>query len=425
MAMMKTSEKRKANPIVAPGNPTRPPSPGFANNYGGDDQTIRNWEGADPNADEIYSAKPVPTGFGQSSVNGNQATTNTSGDRRGDLAGAYQEFLGRAPGEHEYTLWEGNDDYRNQIQNSPEAQARSKGEGWNRQYGDIAGMNTDKLNNPDKNSPKYQFGRSMQEFGGWGRNNLQGLLDYHNSKYGTKYTPTGSDAINTGIEGWAPIDIINGETGAPQWLVTDQNTGGGGQGGGTGTGGGGGGTGFPTNGGIPGINGGTDPFGSAIQQAILRGLGGQENGAGQRFESIRENIERGRKAQTNQAMAALGDRGLLSEGRNNIQGTEINALNSIEDTIAPIWAGALRDAELGANEQSLGFVNAGSQYQGMVAGLALQNLDQNRMWNQFLAEHGLNRERLMYELQNGNIDQITMLLKLFLDASGQSAEGFE
>ncbi len=166
----------------------------------------------------------------------------------------------------------------------------------------------------------------------------------------------------------------------------------------------------------------------------------------QQFEAIRQPIEKGRRAQTNQAMGELANRGLLGEGAGHQQGPERTALDRIESTIAPDWSTALQNASVdnaklstglfenamntGAQTKSamdqnaLGALKGAADYQGMNADVALRGLDQNRMWNQFLAQFGLDREKTMADIQNGNMQNLIPLLQLFQDQNNTSSNGY-
>jgi hypothetical protein len=89
-----------------------------------------------------------------------------------------------------------------------------------RTYNPAAGWDVHKLNDPALGtSTKYKFGRAAQEFDGWSRGNLQGLVDYFNRQYSgnARVTSGKDDSINFGEYG--DVDIIDGVNDGLQWLV--------------------------------------------------------------------------------------------------------------------------------------------------------------------------------------------------------------
>lgn len=57
-------------------------------------------------------------------------------------------------------------------------------------------------------------------------------------------------------------------------------------------------------------------------------------------------------------------------------------------------------------------------------GYDIQETGQRLGWDQFLAEHGLDRERLMNDMENGDSDRIIKLLELYLGGANTSADGY-
>ena len=102
------------------------------------------------------------TGYGEG---GTPAPTPTptpapSGVRQ-NIAAAYQQYLGRAPQDYEYGFWEGNPNFAREIQNSPEARARSQGQTYTPTYNGFEGVDRNKLNNANVTTPKYVAARIL------------------------------------------------------------------------------------------------------------------------------------------------------------------------------------------------------------------------------------------------------------------------
>ena len=183
-------------------------------------------------------------------------------------------------------------------------------------------------------------------------------------------------------------------------------------------------------GGGGGTSGGFD---GQLEQGILsilkQGWAPDKNRLAQRYESARENIDRGRKSQMGNLQAALAERGLLGSG------AEAATMGRLESDLGGQYSTALRDAQLSEDELSqdryMGALNAGL---GMSANdinrkkvmgeLAVANLSQNRAWNQFLMSYGLDKQKIENDIQMGNIDRYTNLIGLYMQY-GQSLAGGE
>lgn len=184
--------------------------------------------------------------------------------------------------------------------------------------------------------------------------------------------------------------------------------------------------------------GGTTEFGEQVRNAVLSRLDGENPNIARRFESARELMDKGRRTQTNDARAALANRGLLSEP-GIPQGAEIGAIKRIEEAIAPEFSRALRDIYTDETTQALSLatgmasdeakqylagIGEGTARQTALASIALQSLGQNMAWNQFLAEFGLKRDQVLNELQNGRVDDVMGLLNAFLSMASLSRGGY-
>lgn len=69
-------------------------------------------------------------------------------------------------------------------------------------------------------------------------------------------------------------------------------------------------------------------------------------------------------------------------------------------------------------------INSMVNFQGQTTGLALQALDQNMAWNQFLASMGLDRARFLQDAQAGQLDAWAPVLQQFAQLLQQSQLGF-
>jgi hypothetical protein len=175
---------------------------------------------------------------------------------------------------------------------------------------------------------------------------------------------------------------------------------------------------------------GQDPFSQLLTGGIadiINRSGYDEKNKNLRLESLQEDYNRARKFQLSQDRATLADRGLLSEP-GHAQGPEVTALSRLEETLSPIWAEGIRNALGDANDRAsqnyLTALGLGTQRQQILSDIAVRNLEQNRLWNQFLAQHGLDRDRIMYELQNGQMEALAPLLLAFSQFANISSGGF-
>jgi hypothetical protein len=180
------------------------------------------------------------------------------------------------------------------------------------------------------------------------------------------------------------------------------------------------------------------------------------------IEAARTPLDVLRQSQLAEGRAALAQRGLLGSG------AEPDFMERLESRLAPEYARAgqqiqlserdrqeqrLQDAmELGARtaseqaqlrenrlaqamsqasnlsaEQSrnlLSTVDTLNERQAMLNDMAVQSLDRNMAWNQFLAEYGLNRAEVLETIQQGRINAILPLIQAYLGAQGSVAAGF-
>jgi len=172
----------------------------------------------------------------------------------------------------------------------------------------------------------------------------------------------------------------------------------------------------------------TGPINEGILSILKQGWGPDKNQLAKRYESARETIDRGRRSQMNNLSATLAERGLLGSG------PEKTGLENIEANLAGQYSTALRDATLAEDEiasgrymqaldAGLGSMAQDTNAKKVMGELALGHLAQNRMWNQFLAQYGLDREKVMSDIQMGNIDRYTELIRLFFQYGAGLSQG--
>ena len=81
------------------------------------------------------------------------------------------------------------------------------------------------------------------------------------------------------------------------------------------------------------------------------------------------------------------------------------------------------DLAAGDTNNFMGAIREGDNRQGMLSDIALRSLAENNHFNQFLATYGLDRDRTLYELANGQNTGLTNLLQQFLMGANISAQG--
>ena len=194
---------------------------------------------------------------------------------------------------------------------------------------------------------------------------------------------------------------------------------------------------------------GRTTFGGDVQDALsgLLKRGGElpADQVARRFESARELLDKGRRTMINDLRGDLGNRNLLSEP-GIPQGIETGGINRVTEAIAPEFSRALRDIYtdesaksdarmMTALQMATGFstdqarnllagIGEGTARQSALADIALRTLQNNQAWSMFLAEFGLKRDQVMYQIQNGQIDQILPILQAFLQLGGMANQGY-
>lgn len=171
-----------------------------------------------------------------------------------------------------------------------------------------------------------------------------------------------------------------------------------------------------------------------------RGGGMNEDIINARMESAREHAERWRKGQMDTLQAGLADRGLMGSGpeRTGMEriGLEMEGIGAtaLRDIFADQTGSADErfmnaikmgmDGSQANNRTLLDTLGAANNRQMGLSQVALASLAQNMEWNQFLAEFGLDRDRVMEEMQNGRIEAIMPLLQMFIQLAGQARGGY-
>lgn len=191
--------------------------------------------------------------------------------------------------------------------------------------------------------------------------------------------------------------------------------------------------------------GGLSPSGGDImaQLKALIAAGGTSPDITAQIVKARDNSVLAQQGMLADARGELAARGLLSEP-GAPQGAEISAIGRIAQNIAPQFANALTDIQTHAMDigsaqltsalqmatglsqdaahNLVSTINAGTNRQTALANIALQTLDQNRQWQQFLMQYGLDRDKLANDIQNGNLDEVIKIIMAFIN-SGQVGAG--
>lgn len=165
----------------------------------------------------------------------------------------------------------------------------------------------------------------------------------------------------------------------------------------------------------------------------------------QSVEQAREALTRGEVAAKNDLGGVLADRGLIGtpghpEGEEGaatvrafqpLQATYLDTLRS-----ATVDEGNRADAEeQDALQRATGWTtdqintklaaaNSAGDRQKMLSDIALSTLDKNMQWNEFIAQFGLDREKVAADIQQGRMDAIGPIINMFLALMGQTQKGY-
>lgn len=177
--------------------------------------------------DEERTPKPTP-----GDLPGTTATTpapTAPMDNRAGITALYQQMRkGANPSESDIFSWIGNNNWEQGIKNSPEWKAYEAGQSYTPTYNQMPGWNQDKLNDPNKHNPKYDWGRVVQQHPDWlTSTSLPQLVQFFNMQTGGKATVVGGDRVDF-ADGYGPIDVIQAShTSTPTawWGPTQGQTG--------------------------------------------------------------------------------------------------------------------------------------------------------------------------------------------------------
>lgn len=193
-----------------------------------------------------------------------------------------------------------------------------------------------------------------------------------------------------------------------------------------------------------GFNPAMDPDLVAALKGLFPGGGFNQDIVNRRVGSARDQLNSFSKSRNASNRAQLASRGLIGSG------PELTAQNRAESDIADRFANAVNDIyaqESGNADQrmmqalglfgGLGNDNArlsldrelglGRLDLDRMLGsgrLALDNMNSVNGYNLDLGRFGLDRDRLQYEIENGNVDQLIQLIQQLLMGAGASAGGY-
>lgn len=149
--------------------------------------------------------------------------------------------------------------------------------------------------------------------------------------------------------------------------------------------------------------------------------------------------------QSNDLRAQLAARGRASTP-GVTQGGEVDALTRLTEALAPIYSGQVAGIEntaasskqaslhdalslatgLSSDEAGnlLGTLGSGTQRQTALSNIALEQLQNDQQWNEFLASYGLQKDQVAAMIQQGNIASLVPYLQMFLKQAEQGAQGY-
>lgn len=164
-----------------------------------------------------------------------------------------------------------------------------------------------------------------------------------------------------------------------------------------------------------------------------------------RNENARSQLIRGQQAALEDLRGVLADRGLIGVS-GAPEGAELDSTVRAFEPLQRIYLENLRESqahesELADNaevqalqiatgwtqdqvERRLGAARTGQERQQMMADISLGVLDRNIAWNKFLAEFGLEREKVAADIRQGKINAIAPVINMFLALTAQSRGGY-
>ena len=361
---------------------------------------------------------------------------------------AYNKYLGRGrdPNDVQYeyvTGWEdmlkGSTEAQN-FANRPKTQYGGQPDPNFGGYAELPGYDYGKLSDPThRGSGKYNadvglFSQALKATGAKpGQAGLQQVYDWMRGK-GSNVQWGGKDVFKFGDIDVDVMGNYNPTGEGSSWTFqdprgvapADPQPGAAGVGGGAGTQSAGGPNVTPLN--LRGILGGagsgiTDWMNTGLQDLFKTSMESINKPMGSaQFESLRQPIDKARRTALNAVRGELANRGTLMGG-----GDYTNAIGRIESDLAPDFASAVQRASAenvaGARGSALGALQGGNQNRAIRGDLALRQLDQNRQWNQFLADFGLRREQVLELLSQGRVDQLLQYYDIWQKGIDTAAEG--
>ena len=197
---------------------------------------------------------------------------------------------------------------------------------------------------------------------------------------------------------------------------------------------------------------GTDTSTLETDDAIRRLLQEVQTGSPQaearrtkRMLTATENAQLGQQGLMEQLRAQLGDAGLVGLP-GAPQGMETAGARRVTERVAVPFSQAIRDIDIDESEQAdvrqlnalqlatgwssdkaqrvLQATAAGTDRQRIMSEIALETLQTNQAWNSFLAQFGLERERFMNDVRQGNLDRIGGIINSFQQYLSQLRGGY-
>jgi hypothetical protein len=195
-----------------------------------------------------------------------------------------------------------------------------------------------------------------------------------------------------------------------------------------------------------GFNGYGDVIRNVLADTAQNGGRFNTNTEALNLEQARGVTDRARRAEMAGIRGDLANRGLVSEP-GHPQGLEMDAADRLEErVIAPMMSDAVQKylinegnnasdrfntalqtgASLSSSDNNtlLNTLNAGTNRQTALSDIAIRSLEQNRLFNQFLAQYGLDVDRFLNEVSSGQNTQLMALLQQFINLTGLSTGGY-
>lgn len=302
-------------------------------------------------------------------------------------------------------------------------------------YGTLDQGKLDAARGGSRDSAKYQFLSEAEKSDSYDTGSVLSRLQASDPGRWSGWSASGDKiryggdkgALDSVFDGLTEFDVQHDQENQGGWGWQD-------------TSGGPGGLGWGTQGGGPGQGGTFD--GSSLKDALAKLFpGGMYNQdlVNRRTESAREDLNRFGKSRTANNRAILASRGLLGDG------AEITAQNNVEQDMFDSYGSAVTDiyadetnaasdrmmkalqiaAGLSAEEarQYVDLFRAQNDFTLGQGRLALDNADSANRYNLDLGRFGLDRDKTLWDMENGGIDQFILLLQQLMQGAGQAGRG--